>query len=135
MFDIGFWELVMVGVVALLVVGPKELPALAHNIGRGIGKLRGFIGAMKADLNYEIEKANELNRLMEKESEIAELHRILKENAAKALEQSRPVVATTEVISDVIKVEQADGITPADTPGTHTDQRPAQPVADRSKTE
>lgn len=131
MFDIGFWELVMVGVVALLVVGPKELPALAQNIGRGIGKVRGFIGAMKADLNYEIEKANELKRLMEKESEIAELHRILKENAAKAVEQSRPAVATTEVI----KVEQADGITPADTPGTHTDQRPTQPVADRPKTE
>lgn len=133
MFDIGFWELVMVGVVALLVVGPKELPALAHNIGRGIGKLRGFIGAMKADLNYEIEKANELKQLMEKESEIAELHRLLKENAAKAahdLNQSVAIATTA-----VTKVEEADGNTPAEPVRAHTDQRPAQPVADRPKTE
>ncbi len=123
MFDIGFWELVLVGIVALLVVGPKDLPGLAHSVGRGIGKARGFLNAMKSDLNYEIDKANELKRLMEKESEIAELHRILKVNAAQALEQNAVV--------DASKVKQADGITTE----THPDQRPAQPLIDQPKVE
>lgn len=136
MFDIGFWELVLCGVIALLVVGPKDLPALVHNIGRGIGKVRGLINAMKSDLNYEIEKANELKRLMEKESEIAELHKLLKENAAKALEPSQPAGTS----NDVIKVDQADGTPPTETPGAESsraepDQGAPQPVARRSKTE
>ncbi len=123
MFDIGFWELVLVGVVALLVVGPKDLPGLVQSVGRGVGKAKGFLNAMKSDLNYEIDKANELKRLMEKESEIAELHRVLKNNVAQTLEQSS--------LADVGKVEQADGITT----GTHPDQRPAKSLVDQPKVE
>lgn len=40
MFDIGFWEFVIVAIVAILVVGPKELPALLRTLGRMLGKLR-----------------------------------------------------------------------------------------------
>jgi sec-independent protein translocase protein TatB len=133
MFDIGFWELLVVGVVALVVIGPKDLPVVAHNIGRGIGKMRAYLSAMKSDLNYEIEKANELKRLMEKESEIAELHRLLKENAAKAAHDLTQSVAIPTTA--VTKVEKADGNTPAEPVRAHTDQGPAQPVADRPKTE
>ncbi len=123
MFDIGFWELVLVGIVALLVVGPKDLPGLVQSVGRGIGKAKGFLNAMKSDLNYEIDKANELKRLMEKESEIAELHRVLKNNVAQTLEQS--------ALADVSKVEQADGITT----GAYPDQRPEKPFVDQPKVE
>ncbi len=50
MFDLGWTELLVVGIVALIVVGPKDLPVLFRNIGRFVGKAKGmareFSGAM-----------------------------------------------------------------------------------------
>lgn len=42
MFDLGFTELLVIGVVALIVVGPKDLPVLFRNVGRWVGKARGM---------------------------------------------------------------------------------------------
>jgi sec-independent protein translocase protein TatB len=52
MFDLGWGELLVIGVVALIVVGPKDLPVLFRNVGRYVGKARGmareFSRAMEA---------------------------------------------------------------------------------------
>lgn len=42
MFDLGFSELMVVGVVALIVVGPKDLPVMFRNVGRFVGKAKGM---------------------------------------------------------------------------------------------
>ena len=42
MFDIGWSELLLIGIVALIVVGPKELPGLFRTVGRFMGKARGM---------------------------------------------------------------------------------------------
>lgn len=42
MFDLGWTELLVIGVVALIVVGPKDLPVLFRNVGRFVGKARGM---------------------------------------------------------------------------------------------
>ena len=42
MFDLGWTELLVIGVVALIVVGPKDLPVLFRNVGRFMGKMRGM---------------------------------------------------------------------------------------------
>jgi len=75
MFDIGFWEITVIAVVALLVVGPNELPSLLRNVGAMINKVRRFIREAKADLDQELKKVDELKRLVTKEAEIAELHK------------------------------------------------------------
>ncbi len=54
MFEIGFWELVMVGVVALLVVGPEQLPGLARKAGFWLGKARRMIAEVKAEVDREL---------------------------------------------------------------------------------
>lgn len=75
MFDIGFWEIIVIAVVALLVVGPKEFPSLVRNIAAGIGRVRRFMTDTKNDLDREFRKMDELKQLMEKETRIAEEHR------------------------------------------------------------
>jgi len=78
MFDFGFWELAIVTVVALLVVGPERLPALAGQIGKWVGKAKRMIASVRSDIESEI-KAAELKEILEKQQgEIGELKEMLK---------------------------------------------------------
>lgn len=79
MFDFGFWELSIVMVVALLVVGPERLPALAGQVGKWVGKAKRMIASVRSDIESEI-KAAELKEILEKQqSEIGELKEMLKD--------------------------------------------------------
>lgn len=51
MFDLGWSELLVVGVVALIVVGPKDLPVLFRNVGRWVGKARGMAREFSRAMN------------------------------------------------------------------------------------
>lgn len=55
MFDIGFSELVVIGVVALIVIGPERLPRVARTIGILAGRLQRYVADVKADINREVE--------------------------------------------------------------------------------
>ena len=79
MFDFGFWELTIVMIVALLVVGPERLPALAGQIGKWVGKAKRIVQSVRSDIESEI-KAAELREILEKQqSEIGELKEMLKD--------------------------------------------------------
>jgi sec-independent protein translocase protein TatB len=55
MFDIGFSELLVIGVVALIVIGPEKLPRVARTLGHLAGRLQRYVSDVKADINREIE--------------------------------------------------------------------------------
>jgi sec-independent protein translocase protein TatB len=55
MFDIGFSELLVIGVVALVVIGPERLPRVARTLGHLAGRLQRYVADVKADINREIE--------------------------------------------------------------------------------
>jgi sec-independent protein translocase protein TatB len=55
MFDIGFSELVVIGVVALIVIGPERLPKVARTVGLLVGRLQRYVNDVKADINREME--------------------------------------------------------------------------------
>lgn len=61
MFDIGFWELVILFALALVVLGPKRLPELAATLGRWLGRARFMARSLKTQIDTElaIERANE----------------------------------------------------------------------------
>ena len=62
MFDIGFSELFLVAIVALVVIGPERLPGVARNIGRFAGRLQRYVHDIKRDFNREVE-FEEIRRL------------------------------------------------------------------------
>lgn len=64
MFDVGFWELTIIGVVALIIVGPERLPGLARTAGLWIGKARRMVTDVKRDIDREL-KASEISELKE----------------------------------------------------------------------
>ncbi len=55
MFEIGFTELLLVGIVALLVLGPERLPVAARTLGRGLGQTRRALHALKTQVEREID--------------------------------------------------------------------------------
>ena len=55
MFDIGFSEFLVIGVVALIVIGPQKLPGVARTVGHLMGRLERYVSDVKADINREIE--------------------------------------------------------------------------------
>jgi sec-independent protein translocase protein TatB len=55
MFDIGFTELLVIGVVALLVIGPERLPKVARTAGHLFGRFQRYVTSVKADIGREME--------------------------------------------------------------------------------
>jgi sec-independent protein translocase protein TatB len=55
MFDVGFSELMVIAVVALIVIGPERLPKVARTMGHLVGRLQRYVNDVKADINREIE--------------------------------------------------------------------------------
>lgn len=61
MFDIGFTELIVIGVVALIVIGPERLPKVARTAGHLYGRMQRYVSAVKSDISREIQ-LDELRR-------------------------------------------------------------------------
>ena len=64
MFDIGFSEIVVIAVVALIVIGPERLPKAARTLGHLFGRLQRYVNDVKADISREME-LDELRKLQQ----------------------------------------------------------------------
>lgn len=78
MFDVGFSELVLVFIVALLVIGPERLPRVARAAGLWLGRLRNFVQTVKEDIDKEL-AAEDLKRQLRESKDLAEVRKILDE--------------------------------------------------------
>ncbi|WP_017943101.1 MULTISPECIES: Sec-independent protein translocase protein TatB [unclassified Thioalkalivibrio] len=79
MFDIGFWEIIIIVLVALLVVGPERLPGLAREIGRWVGKTRRFVHSVRSDFEQELQTDELRNMLKSQDREIRQLKNMMDE--------------------------------------------------------
>ena len=73
MFDVGFSELVMVGLVSLLVIGPERLPKVARVAGFWIGKIQQMIANVKVEISQELH-AEEIRQLLKENESMAYLN-------------------------------------------------------------
>jgi len=76
MFDIGFWELAIIGVVALLVIGPDKLPGVARTAGMWVGRTRRFVTQVKTDIDREL-KQEELRKALAEDAGLDEIKKIM----------------------------------------------------------
>jgi len=70
MFDFGMWEIAIIFVITLIVVGPEKMPALARKAGLYFGKFRKFVSKIKNDINSEIEAEELKEQLSIKNEEL-----------------------------------------------------------------
>jgi sec-independent protein translocase protein TatB len=70
MFDLGFSELMLIALVALVVIGPERLPRVARTMGHLAGRLQRYVADVKADINREVE-LDELRKMRDSMQEAA----------------------------------------------------------------
>lgn len=80
MFDIGFWEVAFIGLLALLILGPSRLPEAARSAGQWIGKLRVFISNVKNDLDNQLQ-SDELEELRQLKNELVQAREVLQQTS------------------------------------------------------
>jgi sec-independent protein translocase protein TatB len=112
MFDIGFSEIVVIAVVALVVLGPEKLPKTARTLGHLFGRLQRYVNDVKRDIQRELE-LDELRKLQQNV-----------QSAAKEIEDSM-ASATRDVERGVRDVEAALGATTEAAPVTPPVEAPA----------
>lgn len=78
MFEVGFSELLMIGLVSLLVIGPERLPKAARFAGLWIGKLRSTVTSVKHEIQQEL-RIEEMRQIMQQQMLNNELQQTIDE--------------------------------------------------------
>jgi len=100
MFDIAFSEMLLIGVVALVVIGPERLPKVARTMGHLFGRLQRYVAQVKTDINREMEVAELTKVKSEFEGAAREFERDLE---AKMQEAERDIRAVEQDIERQLK--------------------------------
>jgi sec-independent protein translocase protein TatB len=141
MFDVGFSEIVLIAVVALVVIGPERLPKAARTMGLLFGRLQRYVTDVKADINREIE-LDELRRLQKQVQGAAQEFRTSVESAAqdvqagaRSVEADLNAAASEVPPQDVAKpageTVALPGVTAPDSVAGEPPRQPALPGFDR----
>jgi sec-independent protein translocase protein TatB len=110
MFDIGWSELVVIGVVALIAIGPKELPGVLRMVGQWMGKARKMAAEFQGQFNEAM-----------REAEMADLKKTFDDvrDAAKDLTSNNVMTSLQKDVSDAMTIDKIEHIdTPPATPTT-----------------
>lgn len=122
MLDIGWTELFIVGVVALIVIGPKDLPGALHTFGKYVGQLRRMVRQFQDGIDdiARQEDLRELQKSVKDATDPRAVDRYLKSDVDGV---SKPAKSKTQTPPDPNTLEPADP--PAESAGP--DDRPAEP--------
>src|SRR5690554_6209478 len=113
MFDIGFWELIVIAVLGLIVLGPERLPAALRSLQRTIQGVRDFSSNVQAELKHEL-RIKELHEHLQRAEQLnmdqlpPELQRSVAELRAAAEQVQRPYAKKDEKAPAQSKPPQVD---------------------------
>ncbi|NYT76131.1 twin-arginine translocase subunit TatB [Alcaligenaceae bacterium] len=149
MFDISFSELMLIGLIALIVIGPERLPKVARTVGHLLGRAQRYVGDVKSDIQREMD-LDELDNLKGQMEEAAKSVKSSMENARDSLKEPLKEAeqalgeasASLESVVDHVKARTEDNAAsqtaandaPSDTTATpaiaptSTDSLPERPV-------
>src|SRR3954466_10872556 len=118
MFDIGWSELVVIAVVALIAIGPKELPGVLRMVGQWMGKARKMAAEFQGQFNEAM-----------REAEMADLKKTFDEvkEAASGLDSDNIMTSLQKDVGDALKIDDIDK--PAIAPPATSGDAPATPEA------
>ena len=84
MFDVGFSEILVIAVVALIVIGPERLPKVARTLGHLFGRMQRYVNDVKADISREME----LEELKKLQSSVEEAARSIEQTVSKEVHET-----------------------------------------------
>lgn len=118
MFDIGFSEVILIAIVALLVLGPERLPHAVRMAGAFMGKARRMMSNVREELEREVQLAEMQQRIKE------QLEKAGLEDARKALEQTRQNIEETHtILSSDVMAKPAEPATSIPAPNPEVEKR------------
>lgn len=107
MFDFGFWEIILILMVALVVVGPERLPGLARTAGLWIGKAKRMVSDVKAEIDQEL-AADELKKALNKQEAMSDVYEIIEETRKVSSDIKRELNKPAEEVSKLASEENQD---------------------------
>jgi sec-independent protein translocase protein TatB len=123
MFDMGFLELLMIGVIALLVFGPDKLPGVARSAGLWIGRMKRFLGTVKADIDKEL-RLQELQEQMQQSEAKNSVYEFLNETRNTLNQKIGPEDASKPNSTRINESPSANA-PPSDPPAPAIEQKPS----------
>ena len=99
MFDVGFSELIVIAIVALIVIGPERLPKVARTAGHLLGRLQRYVNDVKSDINREMQ----LDELKKLQSEVQESARSLERSVNQQIQEVEYTLhETAQSVTEVV---------------------------------
>ena len=133
MFDIGFSELVVIGLLALIVLGPKRLPEVARTAGRWMGQLRRFIADVKQDLDREMH-SEDLAELRKLKHELNDTRRLMENTSGDLIGGFEEVIPASSPTIQSSKSSKLAGASSSETvPPPTPAKRPRARTSDKSR--
>lgn len=120
MFDVGFSELLVIGIVALIVIGPEKLPSVARTLGHLAGRAQRYVNDVKADIHREVQ-LEELQRL---QAQVTESARQLEASVKSQLGDAQ---AQLEAVAESVQTEVASAQDSVALAAPHEAETPAAP--------
>jgi sec-independent protein translocase protein TatB len=133
MFDVGFWEILFILILALVVIGPERLPGAARRAGYWVGKARRYIEGVRSEVEQELDVGEFKRMLHNQEVQINELQQQLKSGIDDVGAEINKDMPSPDILTDTPSQSADDEQHEDDDEASTSDDKKAASNADKDK--